>query len=470
MHLSQQDWLTVLITIAVIAVVLVFIELAIKNKWLSKLWGRKLLHCTAICTCAWCIEHFENRLLLACVFLFSFFILLAVIRKGWMQVNAYKTYGIAFFPLAFAVLLFIPVFSKSIIVYAVLILGVSDALASIIGEYFGKQKIAFLFENKSWAGFAAFYLSAFILSLFYFNDLSVHGILFCIALALLPALTELFTYRGSDNFSVPLFTAAWTILILQLNSDQLQSLLLFTLLFIVLSLLAAYKQWLTVSGAVAACWVALLLYITGGFKAFIAPGIFLISGSLLSKLNKQQKEKEGRNAKQVFANGIVGILFMIFYSIAQQDIYLIAAIISFCISMSDSSSSEMGVYLKGNTYDILSFKKMPIGVSGGISLQGTLAGLAGALLLSFAAFYTYHLSFTIFLWITVAGFTGMLADSVLGSWLQIKYKTTDEMLSDDAEHGAIKIKGFTWCNNDMVNICSNILVTILFFYILRQII
>ena len=86
-----------------------------------------------------------------------------------MQVNDYSTYGIAFFPLAFALLLCIPAFSINIILYAVLILAISDALAGIIGEYFGKQKMAFLFEKKSWAGFAAFYFSALLVSLFYFN-------------------------------------------------------------------------------------------------------------------------------------------------------------------------------------------------------------------------------------------------------------------------------------------------------------
>ena len=267
---------------------------------------------------------------------------------------------------------------------------------------------------------------------------------------------------------MPLFTATWALLILNVETSQLQSLLLSALLFATLSSLAVYKKWLTTSGAVAAFWVALLLLITGGYKAFIAPGIFLISGSILSKLNKPQKEKDGRNALQVFANGIIGILFMIMYKIVHDPVYLITAIASFCISMSDNTSSEIGMYLKGSTYDILSFKKMPPGVSGGMSLQGTFAGLAGAMLLSYAATYYYSFSFIVFMQITIAGFTGMLVDSILGSWLQVKYKTADGLFSDDAVPGAIKAKGLVWCNNDAVNICSNILITLLFFFILKQ--
>lgn len=468
MHLSQHDLYTGLIAVGIIAAALICIEIFVKNKWLNKLLGRKALHLSAICTCAWAISNFENRLLLAFIFAAFFFVLLWIIRKGWMQVNEYRTYGIALFPLAFAVLLFIPAFSNAIIVYAVLILGISDALAGVTGEYFGKQKIVFLSETKSWVGFAAFYISAFIISLFYFHHFSMQGILLCVLLALLPAVTELFSYRGSDNLTVPLFTAAWVLLVLNINNFQLLILSVSILFFAALAIFAFYKKWLTISGAVAACWMALLLYSTGGYKAFIAPGIFLVSGSLLSKLNKLQKEKDGRNAKQVFANGITGIVFMLLFAITQQQVYLITAIVSFCISMADSASSELGVYFKGKTYDILSLKKMPTGVSGGISVEGTLAGLVAAILLSFTAGLFYALSFGVFMLMAIAGFVGMLADSVLGSWLQVKYQTAAGILSDDALPNSQKVKGFNWCSNDSVNILSNILVTWLFFYIFLQ--
>lgn len=469
MYLSQQDMLTGLSAIIAIAVVLFCIEWAVKAKRINNLWGRKLLHLTAICTCAWAIARFENRLLLACIFLLFFFILLAVIRKGWMQVNNYKTYGIALFPLAFAVLLFIPAFTNTIIVFAVLILGISDALAGIGGEYFGKQKLIFLFEKKSWAGLATFYFSALLIALCYYRELSAHGLLFCLLLSLLPSLTELFSYRGSDNFTVPVFTAAWALLLSGFNTPQLLSLLLATVLFIVSAIIAQRKKWLTISGAVAACWVALLLFASGGYKAFVAPGIFLISGSLLSKLNAAPKEKDGRNAIQVFANGIVGIIAMIGFAISHQTIYLYSAIVSFSISMSDSTSSELGVFFNGRTFDIASFKKTQPGISGGISWQGTAAGLLGAMLIAGAAAWVYHFSATLFAWITIAGFTGMLADSFLGSWLQIQFRTAEGTLSDDPVNNTQKIKGFSWCTNDSVNILSNILITGLFFYIFRQI-
>jgi len=481
MHLSPHDIFTGTLAIGIIVLAWVCAAVAIKNKLLTKFLGRKFLHIAAICSCAWAINGFENRVILAYIFLTFFFILLAMIRKGWMQVHNQTTYGVALFPLAFALLLFIPVLPIKVIVYAVLILGISDALAGITGEYFGKRKTIFLAEEKSWAGFIAFYISAFIISLLYFNDFSFYGILLCTMLALLPAVTELFSYRGSDNFTVPIFSVAWFLLIDHSAGNQPLALLIAALLFAGLSIFAQYQKWLTTSGAMAAFWMALLLYASGGLEVFIAPGIFLITGSLLSKLNKNQKEKEGRNAVQVFANGITGVIFIFIYGMLHQHVYLMEAFgireyhsfltlgnISFCISMADSASSELGIYFKGTVYDILSFKKMPVGVSGGISVQGTIAGLAGAMLLSFAISYAYHYPLIAFFWMSLIGFIGMLVDSILGSLLQVKYKTISGILTDDASPGAKKVKGFSWCTNDWVNIISNILVTLLFFYISKQ--
>ncbi len=463
MYLSQPDLLTGIITLSVIALALLVIEAGVKKEWLSKLIGRKLLHVTAICSCAFAIGTFENSFLLAGIFLAFFFILLVVINKGWMQVNAQKSYGIALFPLAFAVLLFFsPFLYISNTVFAALILAICDAFAGITGEYFGKKKIHFLFEQKSWIGFAAFYLSCFVVAVIFFSKFSPQGLLCCGIIALVPALTELFSYKGSDNLSVPIVTAVWAYFILRLEDVEIIYIFWALLIFLPLCFIAVYKKWLTVSGAAAAMWMALLLFVCGGVKAFIAPGLFLLAGSLLSKLNTNDKEKNGRNALQVFCNGIVGITCLVLFNFSNQQWYLFAALVSFCVSMSDSVSSELGTFFKGITVDILSFKKTPVGISGGISWQGTVAGLCGAFLLTAAAFYTYYFPAIIFWQIAICGFAGMLIDSILGSLLQVKYTNSTGRLIEENEAGAVKTKGFSWCNNNMVNLLSNIMITLLF--------
>jgi hypothetical protein len=130
-----------------------------------------------------------------------------------MQVNATRTYGIALFPPAFAILLFIDIIPIPIIVHAVLLLGIADALAGWYGTLAGKNKIVFLKEPKTWEGFGVFFVAAFFISLIYWNDYSLHGWLLAILLAIIPALSELFSYKGSDNFSLPIITVIWYLLI-----------------------------------------------------------------------------------------------------------------------------------------------------------------------------------------------------------------------------------------------------------------
>ena len=162
MHLSQHDIYICLIAIAAIAVALLSIVLTVKNNWFNKLIGRRLLHLIAISTCAFAINYFENRILLGYILISFFVLLLWIIRKGWMQVNDYKTYGIAVFPLAFAVLLFIPLLSKFTIVYAALILAISDAAAGICVNISANKKSSFFLKKNHGLGLLHFILLHFL--------------------------------------------------------------------------------------------------------------------------------------------------------------------------------------------------------------------------------------------------------------------------------------------------------------------
>jgi uncharacterized protein (TIGR00297 family) len=466
MFLSRQDLFTGAVSIVLITTVLLLIELGVKFGLLNKLWGRKILHCLSICVCVWAIGKFENRLALAVIFFIFFLLLLWVIKKGWLQVDVNKTYGIALFPLVFSFLLFVPTFSIKSIVFGGLILAFADAAAGIAGEAYGKQKIHFLFEKKTWEGFVVFLSVAFFTASLHYG-FSIQNLLWCFVLAAVPALTELFSYKGSDNFTVPIVSSVWFLLLQNLPLQNIATLAACSILFAILSVFAVLKKWLTQSGGAAACLTAMFLLTTGGFKAFVAPGIFLLSGSLLSKLNNHADEKNGRNAKQVFANGIVGVIFLIFYKFSHNNVYLIATLVSFCISMADSVSSEVGMYFKQTTYNIITFKKMQVGLSGGISLAGTVAGLLGAASIALVVTFVYNVPITTGVIIALAGFGGMLVDSILGSLFQAKYKKANGIILDAAADNATLLKGYAWCNNDAVNIISNALTTLFFLILLK---
>lgn len=109
-----------------------------------------------------------------------------------------------------------PFFPKPAVLIAVLILGFSDPMASIIGKRFGSKK---LFHDKSYAGTIAFFVTGVLVSMLYLG-LAMPQVSFALALllsaliALTGTITELFSSRIDDNFSIPVAcTVAGSILL-----------------------------------------------------------------------------------------------------------------------------------------------------------------------------------------------------------------------------------------------------------------
>lgn len=165
--------------------------------------GRKLLHIIAILTCGYVVRQSEQTNLLAIIFFIFFIILFFVARYELLLANQRRSYGIALFPLAFSILLLTSL-EKDAILFGIVTLGISDALAGLSGQKLDVKKHAFLYEDKSWSGFFVFYISTISISIIFIGF--TPAILF---LALIPALSELFSYRGSDNLTIPLISAFW---------------------------------------------------------------------------------------------------------------------------------------------------------------------------------------------------------------------------------------------------------------------
>lgn len=472
MFLSQQDIVTGLIALGIIGIATLLLQLAMKRQYVAATYARKYLHVAAIVTCAWAIARFHNLWLLAGVFVCSAAILYIALRKGFMQVGQGRSYGIAFFPLAFAVLLIWPGVDREAVVLAVLVLGISDAAAGWAGSYFDSNQAKFLYETKSWLGFVVFFITAFITACVYIGSVESGVWLFCYCFALVPALSELFSYKGSDNFTVPIIAAVWYGLLQQFTGQHLFDLALFSVLLLLLSLAAIYRNWLMPGGAAAAALLGLLFFAADGYRAMALPVLFLVTGSLLSKLNGEKEESGGRSAVQVFANGGVGAVCWVLHQTTGQFIFSVAAMMSFAIAMSDTVSAEWGKYRKGRTYDLLRWKQVPVGLSGGVSWAGTRAGLLAAFVAAGLAGWLYRLHWTTVLSIGGVGFIGMLADSVLGSRWQALYQLPNGEMAEAPQPDSRLVKGKAWCTNHTVNLLSNTLtisLIILFFYFLTQV-
>ena len=437
---------------AVLAVTLC-IEFAIRRAWLPFFLGRKLLHVLAIGTTAWIIDLSQESLTLGLVLMAIGVLLMVVLLKfkWWLQQEF--SYGIALFPISLGGLLALGV-SASWIATAAWVLALSDASAGLVGRTWGAPKLNFLSESKSYQGAFAFFATASIVMAVRFPDLHLG---WWLLLSLIPTLTELFSWRGSDNFFLPIFTVGWIQLVLQ--SPFIGSwigVLVGGVIVLFLVWFVRSRNWLDQTGSLAALWIAAILWMSGGWKALSAPVFLLVVGSITGKLIRPNHASEKRTAQQVFSNGLIGVVLYMLYGMTGQFHWLLLAWSSFAISVCDTISSEVGVAVGGRTYNAVTLRSMQPGLSGGISLAGTAGGFAALLLLVLFLFIILPVSPIQLLWVLSTGLVGMLVDSILGSKWQALWRQGDawsEVSSSMPQE--VLVKGLPWLDNHWVNFLSN---------------
>lgn len=444
---------TYLISLFAIGLTLGVIKSLQKVEWLGEETGRKLLHLVAVLVCGYVIQFDEHPLALSFIFLIATGILAYIAHKNVLLPSARRSFGIALFPLAFAVLLWSPM-SKEAILFGVLTLAISDALAGVTGVHWAKQKIVFLHETKSWLGFGVFYFTTLFIGYFFIGFEAA-----LIILALVPALSELFSYKGSDNLTVPIVAAVWFELLKNKSITSFEVILL--ILIVIILYVLNRKKLLTLQGTIAAILLAISIVIGVGSIYLIPIGVFFVVGSLSSKLAAKSKENEGRSAIQVFANGGVATLSLVLYGLTGNPLFELGYLMSLCVSLSDTMSSDLGTYFGQPTYDIISRKPMKIGLSGGVSWAGSLAGIIAAIAFGFGMYFVLSIDENWIFWIIISGVFGMFLDSVLGSAFQAKYSDEKE-LHEDHNLAHKLVKGYAWMTNNAVNFTTNILTTLLF--------
>ena len=102
--------------------------------------------------------------------------------------------------------------NKFIYILPMLVLAISDPMASILGmniiNYNGKIKIFDHKLAKTYLGSGAFFVSSFIISViafyFHFKVFDLKTFWLALTIAVIGTLAELISWRGSDNLTIPL--------------------------------------------------------------------------------------------------------------------------------------------------------------------------------------------------------------------------------------------------------------------------
>jgi uncharacterized protein (TIGR00297 family) len=246
------------------------------------------------------------------------------------------------------------------------------------------------------------------------------------------------------------------------------------LLAILIAVLAWRARALSGSGAWAAILTGGMIFGLGGLAWAVLLLVFFISSSALSraftkrKSNLVEKFSKGsrRDWGQVLANGGLGALLVLGYSLAPHQEWLWVAYAGAMAAVNaDTWSTELGVLSRVSPRMITNGEKVEHGTSGGITLIGTLAALGGATLIGLAAVmfkssqsWLFNLGV-----ISLSGLIGSLFDSVLGAtvqaiyWCPICNKETERHPNHTCGSPTGQIRGWSWINNDVVNLACSLM-------------
>lgn len=228
------------------------------------------------------------------------------------------------------------------------------------------------------------------------------------------------------------------------------------------------KRQLSVSGLAAAMVMGAAATLSGGFTALSLYLFFLISAAVIGKLSRRVRgleriHKKGgrRDFVQVLANGGAALVAVVAWRLTGSA--PLALVFCACLgeACSDTWASEIGVLSKKPPVSVLTFTPVPTGISGGVSLLGTGAGLLSSLLYGlFALSMSPSHGLAGFSVVAVSAFAGVFADSLLGASLQAHYRLPDGSLTEKGEGpDGDKLplaRGWRGFDNDMVNFVSNL--------------
>ena len=246
-------------------------------------------------------------------------------------------------------------------------------------------------------------------------------------------------------------------------------LLLGFIIAVVVSSLAYRAHSLNQSGVIAATIVGAVVFGLGGWQWSILLLAFFITSSGLSRLFKKRKlglnEKyskgDQRDAGQVLGNGGLATAFVLVHALyPESSVGWVGFAAALAAVNADTWATELGVLNPTPPRMITKLNKVvEKGTSGGISLFGTLASLAGSALIGIlaASFYPTPAPVQLFLTITLAGLAGSLFDSLIGATVQAMYycptdkKETEKHPLHTCGTETVHIRGWKWLNNDWVN-------------------
>lgn len=403
--------------------------------------------------------------------------------KG-MHTTERVSFGTVYFPIAFT-LLVIMFWDRNIVLFivAMLVLAFSDTAATVVGERVrSTHKFILWYDKKSWPGSLTFFMCTLIVVYAAYPIYSrlagvaplpsFHLATMALFTAFVSTVGEAVSKRGSDNLTLTLTAAlGMDLYLISMDAGTLPTMGAWFAVSMILGYGAFKLKALSISGGFGAFLLGVFMFGMGSWHTMLPLIAFFVLSSILSKIADRQSKKDiisskgsQRDIVQVYANGGIPLIFTIAWYLSSYSLDWLywAFLASLASATADTWETEIGSFSKTLPRNILNWKEVPKGYSGGVSFLGTTGGLLGAALIIFIATFMGFLAWDwkLIVLIIFSGFSGSIVDSILGASIQAKFqcavcgKGTERTshCHEETKH----VSGILWLDNDWVNIAGSL--------------
>lgn len=345
-------------------------------------------------------------------------------------------------------------------------LAFADGLAPIIAKKFKNKNIK-ITDGKSIIGSLSVFIISFIVVLIIDSILNTNfGVLFMISIACLCMVLELFGKKGLDNLLIELGLLGFLVLN---HFNLVSSAVLISIISApIVLILALIKKSITLPAAIMGLIMSLSITLFSGSSLLILILVLFLLAEVVSKIVRKVNDnqiKHSRGFKQIFSITITSIILAILYYVFENKILLYMAYLVIIGQFADSMASDIGSLSKKNPVDIIKWKKVENGISGGVTLIGTLSALITSILGSLLVVAFEGFILKTFIIIFIVSFLGTLIDSVLGSLLQIKYECLDcgniIEYKNCCNQNIRRVSGVRFIDNASVNLLTSVLTALI---------